>query len=258
MLLWAIILTSLIPFVSGYSLYGMLTHATELTQNRHSLFLSHNAIDVIKYNMFDSFVMQLTWPFYAIGVQHIMICCFLWGAFAHKIRFAENLVANMSKVKRLFWFSIPAFAVSTLITIAEQRVPMLVKYFNLFLIPFLCATVFFASGIMWLYGAGKLRSVFSSMQHYGRMTLTNYLVQNIIAFFVFSGVGLSVGNSLPYWFYFAFAVAIYAMQIFISRYWLRRYNYGPVEWLWRRFGSAKTFMKRELTLTSVPISEVKQ
>ena len=187
-----------------------------------------------------------------------MICCFLWGAYAHKTHFAESLAMSMSKVRRLFWFSIPAFGISLGIAIAEQRVPVLLKYFNFFLVPYLCATIFFASGIMWLYGAGRLQSIFSSMQCYGRMTLTNYIVQNIIAFFAFSGVGLSIGNSRPYWFYFVLAILVYVIQIFISRYWLKRYKYGPVEWLWRRLGSRETLMKPEWVPVPASVVELSE
>jgi len=32
---------------------------------------------------------------------------------------------------------------------------------------------------------------------------------------------------------FAIAVGLYAAQVAFSAWWLRRYRYGPVEWLWR-------------------------
>src|SRR5437588_1365933 len=31
----------------------------------------------------------------------------------------------------------------------------------------------------------------------------------------------------------AFGVVVYVMQVFFSRWWLLRYSFGPVEWLWR-------------------------
>jgi uncharacterized protein len=30
-----------------------------------------------------------------------------------------------------------------------------------------------------------------------------------------------------------FGIALFTLQIFISTIWLRYFNYGPVEWLWR-------------------------
>ncbi len=105
--------------------------------------------------------------------------------------------------------------------------------------------VFFMSAVTWLYVSGKLIRIFHALQYYGKMTLTNYIVQNIIAFFMFSGMGLSIGSTYPYWFYFLLAVIIFIIQIFISRYWLTRFNYGPVEWLWRELSyGRKLFFKK--------------
>lgn len=30
------------------------------------------------------------------------------------------------------------------------------------------------------------------------------------------------------------AVCLYAVQVVVSRLWLTRFNYGPVEWIWRQ------------------------
>jgi uncharacterized protein len=33
---------------------------------------------------------------------------------------------------------------------------------------------------------------------------------------------------------FAFAIAIYGLQVPFSRWWLASHRYGPMEWVWRR------------------------
>ncbi|MBC7650348.1 MAG: DUF418 domain-containing protein, partial [Deinococcales bacterium] len=78
-----------------------------------------------------------------------------------------------------------------------------------------------------------LKKVFDYFSFMGKMTLTNYMMQNILAFFIFSGVGLRLFNTMPYWFYFALAIVIYLLQLFISKWWLSKFYYGPAEWLWR-------------------------
>jgi len=32
---------------------------------------------------------------------------------------------------------------------------------------------------------------------------------------------------------FALGVAVYIAQMLFSQWWLRRYRFGPIEWLWR-------------------------
>jgi uncharacterized membrane protein YeiB len=73
---------------------------------------------------------------------------------------------------------------------------------------------------------------------FGRMALTNYLLQSLIMSSIFLGHGLGywgmgrAGQVL-------FALAICAVQIAFSHWWLARFRYGPAEWLWR----AITYLK---------------
>jgi uncharacterized protein len=68
----------------------------------------------------------------------------------------------------------------------------------------------------------------------GRMALTNYLLQSVICVLVFYGIGLGfLGQWGPAGFY-SFAVALFAAQLLLSRWWLGRAEQGPMEALWRR------------------------
>lgn len=243
----AVLMLLLIPFSSGYTLFGV-QGSGDTAADTTNLFLSHRVVDVLKYNLTESYIGQVTFPFYGIAVQQIMLCCFLWGMFIQRIHFVENINANKKYIVRMFWFSIPAFALSTWLTYLGKQIPFLKVYYNFFIISFLCAMVFFSAGVMWLFVSGKLKKIFALMQSYGKMTLTNYITQNIIAFFIFSGVGLSIGNSKSYLFYFILAIIIFIGQLFISKFWLCKFNYGPVEWVWRRVISQETLpFKRNLT-----------
>jgi uncharacterized protein len=66
----------------------------------------------------------------------------------------------------------------------------------------------------------------------GRMALTNYLIQIVSLDLVFSGYGLNVGKIRPV-VGLAAALACFAAETLFSTAWLRRFNYGPAEWLWR-------------------------
>jgi uncharacterized protein len=67
----------------------------------------------------------------------------------------------------------------------------------------------------------------------GRMAFTNYLMQSIICGFIFFGYGLGQFGHMPDAAALALAIAIYVAQLFLSSYWLGRYRFGPMEWLWR-------------------------
>jgi uncharacterized protein len=68
----------------------------------------------------------------------------------------------------------------------------------------------------------------------GRMALTNYLMQSLVCMFVFYGFGLGQWG-MPRAQQVLFVVVVFAAQIAFSHWWLARFRYGPMEWLWRGF-----------------------
>jgi uncharacterized protein len=68
----------------------------------------------------------------------------------------------------------------------------------------------------------------------GRMALTNYLMHSIVCVTLSYGFGFGlwwrIGSSTA----MAIAAAIILVQIPLSSWWLSRFRFGPVEWVWRR------------------------
>jgi uncharacterized protein len=67
----------------------------------------------------------------------------------------------------------------------------------------------------------------------GQMALTNYLTQSILLGFVFYGYGLALFGELGPAAGLAIAVVFYSAQLAFSVAWLKRFRFGPCEWLWR-------------------------
>lgn len=67
----------------------------------------------------------------------------------------------------------------------------------------------------------------------GRMPLTNYLAQSVVNGLVFFGVGLGLIGKLPLPAVYLYALALFALQVLWSRWWLARHAQGPVEAAWR-------------------------
>lgn len=67
----------------------------------------------------------------------------------------------------------------------------------------------------------------------GRMALTNYLMQSLVCTLVFYGYGLGYFERLPRAWQVPFVLALFCVQVLLSRWWLRRFRFGPMEWLWR-------------------------
>jgi uncharacterized protein len=68
----------------------------------------------------------------------------------------------------------------------------------------------------------------------GRMALTNYLMHSIICVVLSYGFGFGLWWRIGASTALLIAIAIIAVQIPLSAWWLSRYRFGPVEWIWRR------------------------
>ena len=77
---------------------------------------------------------------------------------------------------------------------------------------------------------GALRRMLAAI---GRMALTNYLVQSVLQVFAFYGLGLALHQQLARHEVGYIILAIWIFQAVFSRYWMKRYRFGPMEWLWR-------------------------
>jgi uncharacterized protein len=87
----------------------------------------------------------------------------------------------------------------------------------------------------------------------GRMALTNYLLQSIAFDVLASRYGFGI-RVRPYVYVFA-APAMFAAQAMLSRAWLARYRFGPMEWLWRWVTYLRPQrLHRETTVAVVPAS----
>jgi uncharacterized protein len=85
--------------------------------------------------------------------------------------------------------------------------------------------------ILMLHSASVFDKV-SVLAPFGRMALTNYLSQSIIASIFFFGYGF--GNwGVSRLDQMLFVAVVVVLQIAFSHFWLARFRYGPMEWLWR-------------------------
>nr|WP_263858556.1 DUF418 domain-containing protein [Coralloluteibacterium stylophorae] len=67
----------------------------------------------------------------------------------------------------------------------------------------------------------------------GRMALTNYILQSLVASLVFYGYGAGLYGQIGRAGQCGLVLAVFAAQLVISRWWMGRFAYGPLEWLWR-------------------------
>ena len=72
----------------------------------------------------------------------------------------------------------------------------------------------------------------------GRMALTNYIMQSVIGIIIFYGIGFKLAL-IGLIYVEMIAAAAFVFQILYSNLWLRYFQYGPLEWIWRIFTYGK-------------------
>jgi uncharacterized protein len=80
---------------------------------------------------------------------------------------------------------------------------------------------------------GRCRFMTRALANAGRMALTNYLMQTVIATTIFYFYGLALFARTTRVERLGIVLAVFAGQLLFSALWLRYFQFGPMEWLWR-------------------------
>ena len=91
----------------------------------------------------------------------------------------------------------------------------------------------YMAGIVLLCERPAWRGRLSPLAPVGRMPLTNYLMQSVLATTIFYSYGLGLFGKVGPALGLLVSLGIFAVQVIYSRWWLARFRFGPLEWLWR-------------------------
>ena len=214
----------------------MQTKPTDL-----SLYQSHNIFKVLSYGFFEG-IKELYSLGRLLGINLFVLSCFLVGQYFYRIDFFRKIISGEISAKKMFWTSLGttiSVAIITNVVSKVFKITVLKHYDTTFWLEFGLMLVF-VSAICWLYKKNKMKHLFASVQAVGKMTLSNYVMQNFISILLFSGFGFGFLGKVPLFAYITIALIIYFAQTFFSKWWLSKYNYGFVEWIWRQL----TYMKK--------------
>ena len=166
---------------------------------------------------------------------------FLFGLWAWRRNIPQDLDAHVGALRRVCRVALPvglalqAFAVAENILRAGSRprtpdllifAVALCKFYGTYVL-----ALGYAAGLALLARQERWRRRLAPAAAVGRMALTNYLMQSLVCVTLFTTTNLygQVGPALlllP-------TVVIYAGQVWFSNWWMSRFRFGPMEWLWR-------------------------
>ncbi len=80
----------------------------------------------------------------------------------------------------------------------------------------------------------------SSLAAVGKMALTNYIMHSVFAMFIFTGAGFGLFGTFQRYELLYIVFSIWIIQLILSPLWLKYYQFGPLEWIWRNLSYLKT------------------
>lgn len=92
-----------------------------------------------------------------------------------------------------------------------------------------------------LVHSGSLERLIKAVSAVGRLSLSNYILQSVVANLLFTFIGLAWFGERTRWELMGIVCTIYAAQLGLSVLWLRSFRMGPLEWAWR----AVTYLRLE-------------
>ncbi|GMU09367.1 DUF418 domain-containing protein [Corallococcus caeni] len=91
----------------------------------------------------------------------------------------------------------------------------------------------YAAAFALLFQKERWRKVLGVFEPAGRMALTSYLMQSVMSLCLYDGWGLGLIARTPPSRTVLLCAVLFAGQLAFSHWWLARFRFGPVEWLWR-------------------------
>lgn len=181
-----------------------------------------------------------------------VLAMFLLGLYAGRRGILADVPAHRGLLRRVrFWGLLLGLTLSTLLVLAQTRLSLFGGLAALLLAHSLTGPLLalgYAATLVLLHERPRWRAPLAPLGAVGRMALTNYLLQTLICTTLFYGYGFGLYGQVGAALGVVLTLAIFALQVGWSVWWLRRFQFGPAEWLWRTltYGRAQPMRRRSL------------
>ncbi len=271
LLIWSVILIA-IPIVFNAAITGLVSLANSIPeaapqieqsfaeveasfvtdlQRAYQVYANGNFAEITAQRASDYFIMGLA-GFAVMGFN--VMAMFLLGVYFGKREIFKNLETNRGLFRSLLaWGLVVGLGGNLLYATLVMPISRVYQTGTLLLattaqavgapllmLGYVSALCLLALNPVW----GKRISVFAPV---GQMALTNYLTQSLVCTLIFYGYGLGLFGQVGHAAGIGLTIVLYLIQIPISHWWMKRFQYGPAEWLWRSLTYGKFQPMKRLT-----------
>jgi uncharacterized protein len=178
-------------------------------------------------------------PVQDVGISLLSFTIFLLGLYVWRKGVLQELDAWRPRLRRICQWTLPlGLAAHLIVGICKAHpkyntvagVDWALTLFQLLGMPVMACGY---ATLLALIFTGRHPARVAWLAPAGRMALTNYLTQSIVCVAFYTGITTGLyGHVGPAWDMVA-TVLLFAAQVLFSHWWLRRFRFGPAEWVWR-------------------------
>jgi uncharacterized protein len=174
-----------------------------------------------------------------------VVAMFLLGLYVGKLRLLDHLPEQRDRLKRVLVAGLVLGLPSNLVY-ALSKNPVQTGLGYALGGPSLA--VVYISSIALLSLDETWRRRLAPLACVGRMALTNYVLQSVICSTIFYGYGFGLYEKMGPASGLLLSVLIFMFQFPLSVWWFKRFQYGPLGWLWRglTYGKRPPFLKKKV------------
>ncbi|MBS3967594.1 MAG: DUF418 domain-containing protein [Truepera sp.] len=174
------------------------------------------------------------------GMPFLVLAMFLVGLYVGKRQLLHNAVEHLPLFRKvLLWGAVIGIIGNLLyVTLAHQASALELTWGALiglagFLIGAPALSLAYATGLVILTQSATWHRLLMPLAAVGRTALSNYLLQTLICTTIFYGYGLGLYGQIGPAAGLALSIIIFGLQVPLSNWWVKRFRFGPAEWLWR-------------------------
>lgn len=216
-------------------------------------------------NLRDGFAMKMAFQLGLFGRGYQTVAMFLLGILLARHRWHESLPERLTALRRVVKgglitaaVALAAMAAGAVVvgtpTAAGMSAPQAMVFLTAYDLFNLGTAATLASGFLLLYHRSRPHRLLCHLVPVGRTALTVYVSQTVIGTSVLYGHGLGWLGQIGAASALLLALAAFAVQMAIARVWVRRFRYGPLEWVWRSLTMLEVAPLRVGSTVSAPRS----
>jgi uncharacterized protein len=245
--------------VTFFMLMALLMFVAQIETTPEQLAWMENEVvriaDVYSQGTFGEILQQRINDISIIAVGNIflfgvILTMFFFGMYFWRTGIFTNTAENLGRIrriaKRMLMVGVLGLILASLgmLFIDGANSPWyFIKYGGLFISGPSISIFYVMSILLLLQNKERLAKATTYLQPVGKMALSNYLMQTLLCTTIFYNYGLGLFGSIGPFGGILLTLGIYSLQIVYSYFWMKRFRFGPMEWLWRRLTYGKNAVK---------------